>query len=193
MVELKLSLSLIGAAFKFVQQPFCALWNFLSRPKANIDFRNHNIVVKDNDGVEHHINYPCLFVWFNQNQKLDLKKIKLNNESLQGLVSSDQYFLRQNSSGQNRVEIMGCEVYKYFNDTSKVQILVEVPAFEVLIIPLCLEKGKSNLIFNAKKNSKLLFPSKKFTLTLNINGKDYEYGIGLVSFCKVVVNNLAFK
>lgn len=196
-LDIKVSIGIVGAIFKFLKQPFKAVWNGLWRPKIKIVFKNHVIVIKDSSEKESHQNYPCLLVSFSETVKLNAKDIKINNETLSCLFQSDKNFLNQKDGSQNRVEVLNCPIYKQFSekwlDVLQGTVFIDVPNHEPLIIPLDFKKAKSHILFNPKKNPKLLCASKKLILTLNINGKDFEYGIPLDKVCKVVINHLAFQ
>ena len=191
--ELKISVAFIRVFLKSIYEVIPKLVNLCRRPKANIEIRNQNIIVKDSDGVESHLSYPCILVSFKKDLKIDVGSIKINNERFCGMLSADTNYLKQ--SGQFFVtnnRIMPFIKENWQNLTQK-KCLFEIRSYEQEVFPLNINTSMSHAIFKPKVKARVFFPSKKLIFSFNADGKFYEYGIPLIGSCKVIINNLASK
>ncbi len=196
--EVKISVAFIGGLLKSIYGIIPKLINNCRRPKAKIDIRNQNIIVKDGSNVESHISYPCIRISFEKDAKIDVGSIKINNESLACMLSCDPNHLRQNKGSKEPYTIINNRIMPFVYDnwsklTQQKTCLFEIESHEQEVFPLYIKKEMSHSIFSPKKNSLVFFPKKKLILSLNIDGVDYEYGLDLIDSCKVIINNLAFQ
>ena len=95
MEEIKISIGFVFSIIKSVCNFFPKIINYISRPKAIIEIKNQLIVTRNNQGVESHLRYPCILISFTQDVKVDVRSIKLNNETLTCVFSRDPNFLNQ--------------------------------------------------------------------------------------------------
>jgi hypothetical protein len=197
MVDVKISVSLIISAIKWVWNIIPTLKNYALRPKADLTIKNHIIVIKDKNDAEHHINYPCLLLSFQKDVRIDLRSIKLNNETLHCLLSSDPNFLNQKESSQNKITITNNRIMPLISENWLIlcqqACYFDIKRLEQEAFPLFIKQGKSHFLFNHKKDSRIFSPKNKLIISMCIEGKTYEYALPLLDVCKVIINNLSFQ
>ncbi len=196
MVEINFSASIIGSIIKSIWNLIPTIKNYLLRPKANIQIK-HNIIEIEEQSKTHHINYPCIMISFKRDTKIDVSSIKLNNQTLHGMLSRDPNFLNQNPSSKNPITVKNNRIMPFISDNwlelNQKPCHFDFKKLEQEAFPLFVKKEMSHFLFNPKNKSRLFRPKTKLTLSLNIEGQEYEYGIQLIDACKVIINNLAFK
>lgn len=147
---------------------------------------------------EFHYPYFCLILnnFTRIKHHLNLKKLKLNNESYQVIIQMEPNFLKMNPA--NKDSWLDCKnnVYKIFKknwlDITENKFTQPIDEFETLIFPMKLLKAASHWIIAIKKESLLFFPKNKISISLGINGKTYEYGIKRRMVYERYINYLAF-
>jgi len=195
--ELKFSVSFIGNVIKAALDIFPKLINWCKRPKANIEIKNQNIIFKDSKGKESHVFYPCILISFTKDVKIDVRSIKINNESLSVMLSRDSNHLRQNQNSQEPHTVVNARimpfVYENWQHLTQRACHFDIKAHEQEVFPLYLKESMSHTVFSHKKKPRVFFPKKNIVLSLNVNGTDYEYSIPLLKACQVIINNMAFN
>lgn len=195
--ELKVSISIIGNVLKTIWNTIPMVINLCMRPKAKIRIKNHNIIVTDSNQTEHHHSYPAILISFEKDFKVDVRSIRINNETLHCMMSRDPIYLRQNSNSQETLTITNNDLMVFIHQNSRALTQqacpFEIAAHEQQVLPLYLKEGMSNCIFKAISKPRIFFPKKKLCLSMNIDGKDYQYGLNLLEVCNVVINNSAFQ
>ena len=195
--ELKISIAFIGSVLKAIWNTIPTIVNLCIRPKAKREIKNHNIIVTDNDQAQHHYSYPAILISFEKDVKIDVRSIRINNETLSCMMSRDPIYLRQNPNSQEPLTITNNGLMVFIKDNwstlTQQACPYEIAAHEQQVLPLYLKEGMSNCLFNPIKKPRIFFPKKKLCLSMNINGKDYQYGLNLLEVSKVVINNLAFQ
>ncbi|MDD3019722.1 MAG: hypothetical protein PHX61_01925 [Alphaproteobacteria bacterium] len=195
--EFKISLAFIGSIIKTIWNTIPTILNLCTRPKAKIEIKNHNIIVTDNDQAQHHYSYPTISISFEKDVKIDVRSIHINNETLHCMMSRDPIYLRQNQNSQEPLTITNNDlmvfIHQNWSTLTQQACLFEIAAHEQQVLPLYLREGMSNCLFNTIKKPRIFFPQKKLCLSMNIDGKDYQYSLNLLEVSKVVINNLAFQ
>ena len=195
--EIKISLAFVSTIIKSIWNFFPTVINYIFRPKAKIEIKNHNIVIKDNQNIESHISYPCILISFPKDVKIDVGSIKINNESLTCMLSRDPHFLNQKEGSQNQVTITNNRIMpfvsKNWSEICQKVFWFEVKNHEQEAFPLYFKQGMSNFLFNHKKKPKIFMARKKLIISMCIDGKTYEYALPILDVCELVINNLAFK
>jgi len=194
--EFKVSIAFIGSVLKTIWNTIPTVINLYTRPKAKIEIKNHNIIVTDNSQTQHHLPYPAILISFKKDVKVDVRSIRINNETLHCMMSRDPIYLRQNSNSQEPLTITNNDlmvfIYQNWSTLTQQTCLFEIAAHEQQVMPLYLREGMSHSLFNLIKKPRIFFPKKKLCLSMNIDGKDYQYGLNFLKVSKVVINNLAF-
>ncbi len=173
------------------------LINLLCRPKVIAEVKNQNIIYRNNLNAESHASYPCIIISSKKDLKIDVRSIKLNNESFYCMLSRDPHFLRQNLQQADHITIANNKimpfVHQNWSQLTQKSCWFEIKKHEQEALPLYIHKEMSHFIFNPKKKSRVFFAKSKVILSLNIDGTEYDYGIPLIDLCRIVINNLAFK
>lgn len=194
--ELKISIAFIGSVLKTIWNTIPIIINLCARPKAKIEIKNHNIIVTDSNRTEHHHSYPAILISFEKDVRIDARAIKVNNETLHCMMSRDPIYLRQNPNSQEPHTITNNGLMVFIKDNwstlTQQACPYEIAAHEQQVLPLYLKEGMSSCLFNPIKKPCIFFPKKKLCLSMNINGKNYQYGLNLLEVSKVVINNFAF-
>ena len=187
----------IGSILKYIQQFIPIVMNYSCRPKCKIEIKHQYIVIKNGDNVESHVSYPCILLSFKKDMRIDVRSIKLNNETLNGLLSSDPNFLKQQEGSTNKITITNNKIMTFISknwfEIHQKACFFDIRKFEQEVLPLFLEKGNSHFLFNHKKDPRVFSSKEKLVISLCIDGKTYEYALPILDVCKVVINNLAFK
>lgn len=130
---------------------------------------------------------------FKKDVKIDVRSIKVNNESL----SKDQNYLLQNPESNESHTVTNNKimpfVYGNWGNLTQRACWFEIKKLEQEAFPLNVNKEMSHFIFRSLQKTRVFFPKTKLILSLNIDGLDCEYGISLINACKVIINNLAFR
>ncbi len=196
LMELKISLSIVGSVLKSILGALPKILNLCRRPKAKVEIKNQNIIFKDQNSIESHISYPCILISFKKDIKIDVRSIKINNETLHCMLSRDPNHLRQNPNSKEPHSIINNRimpfVYNNWSQLTQKTFLFQIKSQEQEVFPLYI-KEMSCCLFSQKKNPRLFFPKSKVTLSFDANGSSYEYGISLMEACKVIINNLSSK
>lgn len=175
------------------------LLNLICRPKLLVSLKMRTVMFKSQDGKEPCIeDYPCLLLANQKNSKVLIKpgSLKINNESYLAVIQSDENFLRLGQNSKN--PWLGCdnEMYAFYKQNwrkiSEGDLPVPADQGYELVFPLRLLKGKINLLLSDKKNSLLFLHRKKISITINVNGREFEYGLDKMESYKLYLNYLAF-
>lgn len=195
-LEIKLSLHTILALLKSIWNIIPSLLNIIVRPKATIQIRNQIIETEDINGNIHHYNYPSVLISFNRGVKIDIGSIRLNNETYMCLLSRDDNFLKQDKNSKHPITVKNNKLMPFVKENwlalTGRSLYLSFDRLEVIVLPLCVKKQGVNFLFLPLKTTKTFLPANKLILSLNIDGKDFEYSLPLLSVCKVVINHLAF-
>jgi hypothetical protein len=196
-MEFKLSISIIGGALKAIRNTIPTVINLCTRPKAKIEIKGHLIIVADNNQVTSHHSYPSILISFEKDVKIDVGSIGINNETLKCMMSRDPIFLRQNLRSKEPLSIKNNDLMVFiktnWSTLTQQRCFFERAAHEQQALPLYLKEDMSHCLFKKIKKPRIFFPQKKLCLSMNINGKDYQYGLNLLKVSKVVINNLSFQ
>ena len=162
-------------------------WNYIRRPRINIDVGMGMVKMKMNNGKE---SWPFLLMIYLQptkNIRVKASSIRINKESYVCLFQSfAAIFNLENDSfiinffHKNWQYIDG----KYFDIKAQDEPL-KIP------IPCVGERSKVFTCYN--ENSLLFLPKTKISLEMNINGKTFYYGLNRKKFYEEVMGYLAFK
>lgn len=193
--EIKISISLLISFFKAVYSFVPTSINLCFRPKAEIQIKNHCIVIEGQDGVESHLSYPCILIGFKKDVEVDVSSVKINDQSFYGMLSRDPNFLNQNQNSKDPHVIKNNNLMRIVSqnwlEITQGTYLFKIKSYQQEVFPLYVKGGMSNFIFNSKKKARVFFPKQKLIFSIKINGSDYQYGISMMAACKVIINNLA--
>jgi hypothetical protein len=192
--EFKISLSLIGTIVNKIKNIVPTIKNLAFRPKAIIEFKTQRVIVKNSGGIESHISYPCILISFTKDVKINVGSIKINNESLSYLLSTDDNFLRQNERSKDPHTITNNRIMpfvsKNWKNLTQRKCWYPIERLEQEVFPICIGTNKHSFLFNKIKKPHVFFSGKNLVLSLDIDGDDYQYCVPTIDVCKVIVENL---
>jgi hypothetical protein len=195
--ELKFSVAFIWKIIKSIKDVIPTLLNLLCRPKADIEIRHQHIIFKNMNGVESMIDYPCILISFKKDVKIDVRSIKINNESLTCMLSRDKNYLRLNQKSKESHTVINNNIMRLVSDNwqnlNQQACWLDIKNLEQEALPLNFNKEMSHCIFSPLESAHVFAPKSKLVLSLNIDGSNYEYGISLIDACRVIVNYLASR
>ena len=195
--EIKISIGFVLSIIKSIWNFFPTIINYISRPKAKIEIKNQHIVIKNNQDIESHLNYPCILITFSQDVKVDARSIKLNNETLTCMLSRDPIFLNQKDGSKDQIAITNNRIMPFVSENwltlNQKACNFEIKKLEQEAFPLFIHQEMSHFLFNHKKDPKVFMAKKKLIISMCIDGKTYEYALPILDVCKLIINNLAFK
>lgn len=194
----KISISLGKFVWLYIKSPLLKTLNLLRRPKLIIKFKiEHFDFIGENQAIAR-INIPYIAITNNKHQKIKIipSLVFFNNICYAQMYNSD--ILRQLDETKklqvkpiDNTEIM----YKYFKDNcfeiTQGRASFLIAPEQTKIFPIMLIGCTITNLMQKKKNSRLFMSNKKIILTLNINGKNYEYGLPRTVFYEQYLNYLA--
>ncbi len=197
-ISIHASISITKQSLDLLKQLYLIGKNWLFRPKLSVDTNQQKIVFVSQNDEEHHHNYFCFLIRNDSNRKvhLNLKKIKINNESYQVVLQSDPNFLHLNPETKKCWKDCKNDIYKEYSknwhDISQNIYTLEIAPHATKVFPAKLIKENSHILTSIKNNSLLIFSKKKISLTIEANNKIYEYGINRTFVYNKYINYLAF-
>lgn len=168
---------------------FPLMRNLLLRPKLSLNIKQKKIIFLTNDNKEHHHSCFCLLIKNNSKKVLRINpnKIFINNERCP--VMHYNTFNPPYKSCKNDI----CQMYTdRWREIVENDYTFEIKPYETKIFPSKPIKGASHLFIATKKQSLLFKAKTKLSVTIEINGNAYEYGINRISFYEKYINYLAF-
>ncbi|MFH1157614.1 MAG: hypothetical protein V1721_01825 [Pseudomonadota bacterium] len=188
--EFKIGSGVVIGVAKYIWRLIPTVMNYACRPKASIEVKRQNIVVRDVNGTESHICYPCILLSFKKDVRIDVRSIKLNNETLTNIFGTDPIYLNQKNTGTNKVTITNNRLMPFVSDNwqqlTQQACYFDVKKFDQEAIPFCTERA--NLLFSYKKEPKVFCAKKKLVISLCVEDHTYEYALPILDVCKVVIN-----
>lgn len=187
-------LKILGIDIKNI--PF-KIWNAISRPKLIIKFEVADFEFTDKNGQKSIYNFP--FFSISNNKKSDIKinsSLTINNSQYYGF--RDFYDKGLAIKISDYEEFLDKHYLENHLNISQRRSYINIKNGETKIFPFirlgsalnCLTEQKGSLFF--KKEKSLLFNNKdKISLTLNYNGKDYEYELSRKEVYEKYFNFLA--
>lgn len=169
--------------------------NYYRRPKIDLCFQQKIIEICKNKASIEHVSYPSLIIKTKKDIQIDINSIKINNESYSCIVSRDPNYLNQKNSSKNPVKIENNRIMHFMSNNwlklTQGSCLFQVHAYEDEVFPIYINKNISHQLFKQPKKNKIFGSKKKLTVSLKIDGNEYQYGIDLIEVSKVIINNLS--
>ena len=173
--------------------------NYLFRPRLKLELKQQTVVFVSQDRIDHHYKYFCLMVsnCSRKNHYINLRQLKINNESYQVIIQMEPNFNKIRPG--NNESWLDCknEIYKLYSsnwlDICENRFTHPIQEFKTLIFPMKLLKAASHYVTGYKKFSYLFFPKSKINITIELNGKIYEYGLKRKDAYERYINYLAFN
>lgn len=190
--------ALVSKAFNAIKSIYPKTCNYYQRPNLFISIRQHPVEFTLESGEISLNHYLCIIIE-NRTDKdifINPNAMRVNNESYIISAQADINFLRLNPQSKPHITLCDNGVYNYLHDNwvkvcSGTGRLTIKPA-EPEVFPILPLESFSHSICAHKKEPKLFFPKSKVIITLEMNGKSYEYGLNRIGFYEKCINFLAF-
>lgn len=169
------------------------LWNYISRPKISIVFKQEIVVYKDESDVGHHINYPVIIISSPKPLNIDPQNFFINNTKYQQVVSGDKNFEKLDGRRQKKYKSCMNNIVNFYLDKGSIDRgdkLIEIEAHKKYIFPT---PFRADVLGEIKKDSLVLFPKTKITITLKIDSKVREYAINRFDAMRIYLNYITFN
>lgn len=165
-MDLNIGIKLSIAPFKYGAQLCKKIKNYFSRPKLVLEFGSKEIkFVSDKEELH---DYFCLIIRNNTSEplSLNLKSVKINNESYQVLIQSDLNFSRLNKTANGWTDC-GNDILKTFSNNWQ-DICQNIFDYKfdsaVMIFPLNIINERFHAVIGYKKSSLFFFQNLKSAL-----------------------------
>ncbi len=191
MADIITTLEATRSILKLLIKPLKICWNIISRPNISIKATNLRIKFSHID-KEKKQNYYYPYVVLILKNKTD-KPYSLNLSNI--LISGDKYF----SNGPNKMNsdeflsennIINYYKEKHHQISQHQQLPIDLGPYVEQILPL---NSKPNRILLYKKHALLFKANNKVVVSLEINGKLYDYGVDRQLLYEKYLNYLAFE
>ncbi len=197
-MELKISIPLLAIA-AFLKKIYPSLINCLYQPKLNIEFKmgNHFTFVKEGES-DKHMEIPCFTIKNGTSKKIDIisNSIMLGNNRMP--TGGGKIIHKLYKNGYSVKKIPNHQfIYEHYNiDNDHEDIVANRTSFSIepnhtVMFPFAYfgsGPADSFCIKNIPKKSLLFRTKNMISMTLNINGKDYEYGLSKLSIYETYIN-----
>ncbi len=171
------------------------IYNLWSRPRLKITVGERKLKFKRaNDDKELHYDYPGISIINKKKNNLEIFPLHtmINDGSYRCIIVSDPNFLRLNKGSKNPFVDCSSKVYKFCNENwDEVGKSMVMNANEELFFPIKLLNEMIDDLTFIRRSSLLFCPKKNVGITININRKNYEYGLKRVPCYECYLRYLA--
>lgn len=176
---------------------FPRVQNLISRPKLSVEFKAGRFNFLTPENKQHLILIPHVAITNLKPKKIRIRadQIYFNNTNYMNMWNGE--ILRALDKAQakacniNNIEIMHSYYQANWTEITEKRASITIEEEETKIFPIMPLGDAITNLTSKKKYSKLFFANKKITITININGKDYEYGFNRIKFYEDYFNYFA--